>query len=345
MKCPKCGEELRRSKKDQNYGLCDNYRKKYKWVDDYEDDYDEDEDYIEPQPAKRKSPPNAKSHSKRKKKKNGILKWILLIVFIILIIAGVCFWYFKIKKPHDEAEAQFDAAAKQVNATNTDLDNAISSAKSILDANEPVYDQTTINDITVAISEAEQGKRSIPDLPEKTADIITATEQMLEPIDYSSFISNIAEKKAALENSIKQMKQITNPSEDFVILRLQGIEGISVCQAATEDHDPNGNLNKQGGYTAAIYFSSPWINQDEVYGNDIVEKGTDCGGGVEVYVSAEDAENRNTYLAAFDGPGMLNPGSHTVLGTMVIRTSSLLTATQQNELTQSISTRLLELQE
>jgi hypothetical protein len=42
---------------------------------------------------------------------------------------------------------------------------------------------------------------------------------------------------------------------------------------------------------------------------------------------------------------MLNPGSHTVLGTIVIRTSSLLTATQQNELTQVISGKLLEIQE
>lgn len=38
MKCPKCGKELRRSKKDPNYGLCDNCRKKYKWVDIEEDE-------------------------------------------------------------------------------------------------------------------------------------------------------------------------------------------------------------------------------------------------------------------------------------------------------------------
>ncbi|RGC24774.1 hypothetical protein DWX41_21200, partial [Hungatella hathewayi] len=56
------------------------------------------------------------------------------------------------------------------------------------------------------------------------------------------------------------------------------------------------------------------------------------------------AEKRNTYLSAFDGAGMLNPGSHTVLGTIVIRTSDKLTATQQNEFTQKISDKLLELQ-
>ncbi|MCI8374967.1 MAG: hypothetical protein HFI29_05980 [Lachnospiraceae bacterium] len=33
MKCPRCGNELRRSTKGPNYGLCDNCRKKYKWLE------------------------------------------------------------------------------------------------------------------------------------------------------------------------------------------------------------------------------------------------------------------------------------------------------------------------
>ncbi len=35
MKCPKCGEELRQSTKDPNYGLCDICRKRYKWEDGF----------------------------------------------------------------------------------------------------------------------------------------------------------------------------------------------------------------------------------------------------------------------------------------------------------------------
>ena len=41
---------------------------------------------------------------------------------------------------------------------------------------------------------------------------------------------------------------------------------------------------------------------------------------------------------------MLDSGSHNILGSIVIRTSRTLTATQQNELTQEISEKLLELQ-
>ena len=50
------------------------------------------------------------------------------------------------------------------------------------------------------------------------------------------------------------MRQITAPTESFVIQRIADVEGISGVQAVTEDHDPNGNLNKAGGYTACIYF-------------------------------------------------------------------------------------------
>jgi Lamina-associated polypeptide 1C (LAP1C). len=270
---------------------------------------------------------------------------ILIIILIAILATGVCYWYFQIKKPHDNAVSEFNTAVKQVKQKNEELDNIIQSAQIILDSGEPAYDETTINDITIAISDARLEKREIPELPAKTDEITASTAKLLKPLDYSSIINNINEKKSVLENSIKQMKQITNPSGDFIIQRLQGIETIFACQAVTEEHDPNGNLNKQGGYTSATYFSSPLINQDEILGNDIVDKGTDCGGCVEVYSSINDAEARNAYLATFDTAGFLNSGSHTVLGTLVIRTSPQLTATQQNELTQAITNNLLELRE
>ena len=67
-----------------------------------------------------------------------------------------------------------------------------------------------------------------------------------------------------------------------------------------------------------------------VFGETIVDKGTSGGGQIEVYETVENAKKRDAYLSSFSG--FLNPGSHTVLGSMVIRTSSNLTASQQNEL-------------
>lgn len=275
------------------------------------------------------------------KKKKTLLG---LIAAIAIIVIGICVWYFQVKKPHDLAETKFNAAVKEVEAKNTELTSAINDAQKILDKKEAVYDNTTKEAFITALSDAKAAQRKIPDLPKKTADINAETKKLSEPLDYSSVINAISEKQTAYQNSVLQMKQITNPNEDFVIQRLKGIPNISGYQAVTEDHDPNGNLNKQGGYTSTVYFSTPLIDQSSVYGNDIVDKGTECGGAIEVYASEEDAEKRDSYLASFDGAGMLNSGSHKVLGTIVIRTSTKLTATQQNEFTNNITNKLLELQ-
>lgn len=279
-----------------------------------------------------------KRHMEKKKTLLG------LIAAIAIIIIGICVWYFQVKKPHDLAETKFNAAVKEVEAKNTELTSAMNDAQKILDKKEAVYDNTTKEAFITALSDAKAAQRKIPDLPKKTADINAETKKLSEPLDYSSVINAISEKQTAYQNSVLQMKQITNPNEDFVIQRLKGIPNISGYQAVTEDHDPNGNLNKQGGYTSTVYFSTPLIDQSSVYGNDIVDKGTECGGAIEVYASEEDAEKRDSYLASFDGAGMLNSGSHKVLGTIVIRTSTKLTATQQNEFTNNITNKLLELQ-
>lgn len=275
------------------------------------------------------------------KKKKTLLG---LIAAIAIIVIGICVWYFQVKKPHDLAETKFNAAVKEVEAKNTELTSAMSDAQKILDKKEAVYDNTTKEAFITALSDAKAAQRKIPDLPKKTADINAETKKLSEPLDYSSVINAISEKQTAYQNSVLQMKQITNPNEDFVIQRLKGIPNISGYQAVTEDHDPNGNLNKQGGYTSTVYFSTPLIDQSSVYGNDIVDKGTECGGAIEVYASEEDAEKRDSYLASFDGAGMLNSGSHKVLGAIVIRTSTKLTATQQNKFTNNITNKLLELQ-
>ena len=279
-----------------------------------------------------------KRHMEKKKTLLG------LIAAIAIIVIGICVWYFQVKKPHDLAEAKFNAAVKEVEAKNTELTSAMNDAQKILDKKEAVYDNTTKEAFITALSDAKAAQRKIPDLPKKTADINAETKKLSEPLDYSSVINAISEKQTAYQNGVLQMKQITNPNEDFVIQRLKGIPNISGYQAVTEDHDPNGNLNKQGGYTSTVYFSTPLIDQSSVYGNDIVDKGTECGGAIEVYASEEDAEKRDSYLASFDGAGMLNSGSHKVLGTIVIRTSTKLTATQQNEFTNNITNKLLELQ-
>lgn len=115
MKCPICKKELRRSQKNPEYGLCDNCRKRFKWVDDYdyyddEDDFEDDEPVtyknpksVKPQaparrssksqaPARRSTSPEAsarnRSYNQEPKKKGGCLK-IALIVLGVLVVIGI----------------------------------------------------------------------------------------------------------------------------------------------------------------------------------------------------------------------------------------------------------------
>ncbi len=133
------------------------------------------------------------------------------------------------------------------------------------------------------------------------------------------------------------------PTADDVKSAISGIEGIMSVEIVTEDNDPNGSLGKQGGYIGCVYFKYSLVDESELYveeGGDIasaIDCGTDGGGCIEIYANAADANIRNDYLASFD-VGVFTSGSHIVLSTMVVRTSDLLTASEQ----QALEAKLIE---
>ena len=129
---------------------------------------------------------------------------------------------------------------------------------------------------------------------------------------------------------------IIAPSDDYVIERLKKIDTVTKVAAVTEEHDPNGQLHKPGGYIGCIYFEDSLVDKSKVYREgDVIDIGTEGGGAIEIFDSVDDANKRNSYLSTFDG-GILSNGSHTVVGTCVVRISDHLTATQQRELTDTI---------
>ena len=107
----------------------------------------------------------------------------------------------------------------------------------------------------------------------------------------------------------------------------------------TEDNNPDGLLNKDGGYSSCVYFTVEKIDSEKIKGDSIVAKGADAGGAIEVYSTLEEAEVRCEYLSGFDGT-ILYSGSYAIVGTMVIRTSYLLTNEEQYELTDIITQTL-----
>lgn len=120
-----------------------------------------------------------------------------------------------------------------------------------------------------------------------------------------------------------------NPSIESVKEAISDIESITLIEIVTEDNDPNKQLGKQGGYTGCLFFKSSLVTDET--DDSAIKAGTDGGGSIEVYANKSDAEKRNEYLATFDGTA-LSSGSHKVLGTLVIRTSNNLKASQQTKL-------------
>jgi hypothetical protein len=125
------------------------------------------------------------------------------------------------------------------------------------------------------------------------------------------------------------------PTSEAIKQAISSIDGIIEIEIVTEENDPNGQLGKQGAYTGALFFAYTLVDQDSVYGDTILEKGTDGGGCIEIYANTSDAKKRNNYLAQFDG-GVLASGSHEVLNTLVIRTSSKLKASEQQDLEEKL---------
>ena len=134
----------------------------------------------------------------------------------------------------------------------------------------------------------------------------------------------------------QNLELVNQPSEAYVIECLKATPHIVNVAAVTKDNDPNGKLNKEGGYYSAIFFSTDFLDNKDLSGDDLIDEGTDAGGCIELYHSEEDAKERDDYLANFDNSWLFNAGYHTTLGTTVIRTSQHLDEDDQKALETNI---------
>ena len=188
----------------------------------------------------------------------------------------------------------------KIEKENRSLEETIKASKKLLSSKDKPLDENLTVKLKNEVSTVEKKKQVIPKIKKKTSDINKQVKSLKKPINYSTEIKNLKDKNQKYSTSVKQLKQITNPSNTFVESRLKEIVTITDVQSATENNDPNQDLNKQGSYTAAVYFADNEVT-NPVAGADLVAKGMDAGGCVEVYKTAEDAKKRNDYLSAFDG--------------------------------------------
>lgn len=179
----------------------------------------------------------------------------------------------------------------------------------------------------------------IQDMPERlnTFDTHTVNVQKEDFIE-SALIKEIDNMQHKLDEAVyyyKIIDQITVPTEEWVIQRLSQVKNIIGIKAVTSKNDPNGLLNKEGGYSSCIYFNISDSNIKKFTGDDIIKEGVDGGGAIEIYPTVETALNRCEYLSQFDNT-LLYSGSYAIIGTCVIRTSYKLDNQEQVNLTNDI---------
>lgn len=241
------------------------------------------------------------------------------------------------------AKESFNNEVERVQASYDALTAEIATAEELVVTEERPLDETLKPALEDTISDAKTVEFKSPSMPSGIDNINAATEE-LKNTSFDDKTQALKDAETALSNSIEQRKLVTAPSEAFVIERLRGIDGVEEIAALTEETDNNGLLGKAGTYYAKIDFASPWIKDPySIYsGRSVAENSTDGGGSVEVFETEELAQKRNDYLGAFDG-GMFASGSHKVLGTLIVRTSNELTASQQKKLEADIIASLTKL--
>lgn len=135
-------------------------------------------------------------------------------------------------------------------------------------------------------------------------------------------------------DNLNNIDSLNSPSVEYIVDRLKNVESIIETEIAEESSSEK-ESSGLGNAVSRIYFSSSLIDQSQFDDTSVYEKGTVCGGCIEIFTSIEDAEFRNNYLADFDG-SVLDSGSHVIVGTIVIRTSSKLSKDEQKSLESSI---------
>lgn len=263
----------------------------------------------------------------------------------------------------------YNKAVDKIQASNKSFEAIISEAQKSIDKGETPFDENTETKLkdgivvankkivavpkkldllkTATVDEAwDKGKLEefTSNTNSKTTDLSkkSVSDPPLLP-DYKDDIKELNALKKAYEDSIQGLKQITAPSDDFIMKRLQSVDSITSMAAVTEDHDPNKKLNKQGGYIGCIYFRDSRIKNTDIKdtkSNDVIEIGTEGGGAVEVFKTEAEAQARDSYLEMIQSiTGTTS--SHYVRGTCVIRTSEHLKGSEQISLTDSITKSLI----
>ena len=273
-------------------------------------------------------------------------------------VEGIVVSYNDKAKEFNLAVRSYNESVQQLVEANAALEQTILSAQEQIDTKQIPFDSITQENLESAIANAKNAMQPVPELlnevemislPENAdadelEDFCITTEAKYDELiasecptpisipDYSPYSNAIVSATEAYITSIRMMQQVTAPTDNFVLERLKDIDTILSLAAVTSKNDPNRLLSQKGGYIGCIYFSDSRVDKTQLNLDpdeyDVISMGTVGGGAIEIFATVEEANARNEYLSQYDNTSM-DPGSHVVIGTIVIRTSSKLSDADQ----------------
>jgi|GEM_PF-318940 len=202
-------------------------------------------------------------------------KALIATVATLAIGSSGAGYYLLSYAPPPAAVSRFEKAAGVLDDENKEIEKLVSDAEKLVKENAEPLEAATLEELKTTLADTKKAIRKVPKMGSDTSDIEKQVEELAQPVDYSNTQKELADKMTDYQKSVTQLKQITNPSREFVETRLKEIDTITGVQSVTEANDPNGNLNKQGGYTASFYFSDSQVTE-AVDGSDIEDTGCEA---------------------------------------------------------------------
>lgn len=277
---------------------------------------------------------------KPKKERKPINKKLLIGMLsasgiLILIVTFTLLGLTHFNESWKDATHNFKVVSNKLERMNDELDSLIQKSENLVETKDKALDEEKKAILKGTISDAKKARKEVSKKPLLAKDIETATNSM-EQVDYTEIVKSLEEKYNDFEKSIKQYKLVDNPTEEYLLSRLKTVNGIFNITAYTEETDPDKHLNKAKWYYSKIAFQHEDVKDSAIeYGFSIEEVGNPAGGCVEAFKTVEDAERRNQEMQSYEGT-VKSPGTHKVIGTVLVRTSEDLTTTKQKELEQAI---------
>ena len=230
-----------------------------------------------------------------------IIAFFAIVAAVIAAVFGILLWrarsqasaainsYNTAAEDYNGKIAPYNEAAAQTGAENDRLQGAIDAAQGFLDKDADAYEPRTKKDLQKAVDKASKVFVEVPVQIDpfqpqtlvnsfRRADMEVqqieaqaaeaAVEKAMKTIpevpevpDYTEQVEAVEKAQKAYTDSVQMLTNVTAPPDTFVKDRLAKIDTVVQAQAVTAEHDPNGLLGREDGYTGCVYFLDDRIDR------------------------------------------------------------------------------------